>query len=257
MTTPVSVSFNEAHTRAAFTLFHEKGNIITADMVDALGMALQGISSNPALKLVTLEGAGADFSFGASIPEHTRERIAEVLPAMHRLIDELLDLPAVTAAVVRGRCFGGGFELALACDFIFAADDAVFGLPEIALGVFPPAASALLPLRIGASRAARAILTGEPMSAAEWHGAGLVTLLAPEGVLAEAVETWFATHLAPRSAAALRHAAAASRMELSARVRETLPALERLYLDDLMRTHDAAEGVAAFMERRPPTWTNR
>ena len=257
MTAPVSVSFNEDHTRAAVTLFHEKGNIITAAMVEALSGALEGIANNPALKLVTFEGAGADFSFGASVPEHAPDRIAEVLPAMHRLIDDLLDLSAVTAAVVRGRCLGGGFELALTCDFIFAAEDSVFGLPEIALGVFPPAASALLPLRVGASVASRAILTGENISAREWHRAGLVTLLAPAHALNAAVDSWFATHLASKSAAALRHAAAAARMSLSTRVRETLPALEQLYLTDLMSTHDAVEGIAAFMERRPPVWTNR
>lgn len=257
MTASLGVRFNDDHTRAAFTLFNEKGNIVTAEMVDALRAALEGLSNNPDLKLISLEGAGADFSFGASIPEHAPDRISEVLPAMHGLIDDLLDVPAVTAAVVRGRCLGGGFELALACDFIFAADDAVFGLPEISLGVFPPAASALLPLRIGSSRSTRAILTGETTAAPAWRDSGLLALVVPSDRLTEEVDHWFATHLAPKSAAALRHAAAAARMELCARVRDTLPALERLYLDDLMRTHDAAEGVAAFLARRPPSWKNR
>lgn len=257
MTAPVGVAFNEDHTRAAFTLFHEKGNIITLEMVEALAAALDSVSNNPALKLITIEGAGADFSFGASIPEHAPDRIAEVLPAMHRLVEDLLDAPAVTAAVVRGRCLGGGFELALACDFIFADADAVFGLPEIALGVFPPAASALLPLRIGASRATRAILTGASGSAAEWRATGLLELVVPRAILAVEVDRWFATHLAPKSAAALRHAAMAARTDISGRVRQTLPILEQLYLNDLMRTHDAVEGIAAFNDRRPPSWKHR
>ncbi|PYR57647.1 MAG: cyclohexa-1,5-dienecarbonyl-CoA hydratase, partial [Acidobacteria bacterium] len=130
-------------------------------MVQALQSALESIEPNPHLKLITIEGDGPDFSFGASVPEHAPDEIARVLPEMHALIERLLDAPAVTAAIVRGRCLGGGFELALACDFIFAAADAVMGLPEIALGVFPPAASALLPVRIGAARATRAIVTGE------------------------------------------------------------------------------------------------
>ena len=257
MTAPVSVSFNQDHTRAAFTLFHEKGNIITGAMVEALRGALEGIANNPALKLVTFEGAGADFSFGASVPEHAPDRIGEILPEMHHLIDDLLELPVVTAAVVRGRCLGGGFELALTCDFIFAAEDSVFGLPEIALGVFPPAACVLLPLRVGASVATRAILTGENIVARDWHSAGLVTLLAPAHELNDAVDSWVANHLASRSAAALRHAAAGARMGVLTRVRETLPALEQLYLNELMRTHDAVEGIAAFIERRPPVWTDR
>ena len=257
MSAPVSVAFNRDRSRAAFTLFHEKGNIITAEMVAALRSGIEAIADNPHLKLITIEGAGADFSFGASIPEHTPGRIGDVLPDMHRLVDDLLDAPAVTAAIVRGRCLGGGFEVALACDFIFAADDAVFGLPEIALGVFPPAASALLPLRVGVARATRAVITGENRTASEWRDAGLVEFVAPAGSLEAWVERWFTRHLAPRSAVALRHAAAAARHHLSARVREALPELERLYLDDLMRTHDAAEGIAAFIARRPPDWKNR
>jgi cyclohexa-1,5-dienecarbonyl-CoA hydratase len=254
---PVSVAFNADRSRAAFTLVHEKGNIITATMVDALRAGLDAVADNPHLKLITLQGAGADFSFGASIPEHAPDQIGTVLPAMHRLIDDLLDARAVTAAIVRGRCLGGGFELALACDFIFAAADATFGLPEIALGVFPPAASALLPARIGTARATAAVLTGANRPAAEWLDAGLLEFVVPGEILEEQVERWFAMHLAPRSAAALRHAAAAVRTDLATRVRATLPQLERLYLDELMHTDDAIEGIDAFMARRQPHWNNR
>jgi cyclohexa-1,5-dienecarbonyl-CoA hydratase len=257
MTEPLGVAFSVDQSRAAFTLYHPKGNIITADLVGALRSALDGIAQNPHLKLITLEGAGADFSFGASIPEHTADEIARVLPAMHALIYELLDAPAVTAAVVRGRCLGGGFELALACDFILAADDATFALPEVSLGVFPPAASALLGPRVGYARALDAILTGERTSAAAWHRAGLVNMIADGAALGRAVDDWFRTNLAPKSAAALRHGVAAARMGLIAHVREVLPKLEQLYLDDLMRTHDAIEGVDAFMARRKPVWTDR
>jgi cyclohexa-1,5-dienecarbonyl-CoA hydratase len=205
-------------------------------------------------KLIALEGRGPDFSFGASIPEHAPGEIERVLPDMHKLVFDLLDAPAPTAAIVRGQCLGGGFELALACDFIFAAEDAVLGLPEVKLGVFPPAGAALLPARVGAARAARAVLTGETRPAAEWHAAGLVALVAPAARLANEIERWFNTHLKPRSAAALRHAALAARFALREQVARTLPALEQLYLSRLMRTADAAEGVAAFMEKRAPRW---
>jgi cyclohexa-1,5-dienecarbonyl-CoA hydratase len=257
MPAPVSAAYNADQSRLAFTLSHPKGNIVTAEMVAALRAALESNAQNHRLKVITIEGAGADFSFGASIPEHAPDQIGGVLPAMHALIYDLLEAPAVTAAVVRGRCLGGGFELALACDFILCADDAVFGLPEVAIGVFPPAGSALLPFRVGAARAAHAALTGELRGAAEWERAGLVQVLGPPAALAGAVETWYARHFAMRSAAALRHAAAAVRLGLVTHVRQVLPQLERLYLDELMGTQDAAEGIAAFLDKRQARWTNR
>lgn len=251
------ITLNADQTRATLALSHPKGNSITAEMVDALLAALASLSDRPHLRLITLEGKGSDFSFGASIPEHTPEQIQRVLPDVHRLIFALLEAPAPTAAVVRGRCLGGGFELALACDFIFAADDAQFGLPEIALGVFPPAGAALLPERIGTARATRAILTGESRPASEWLKDGVVAFTASAARLDEEVDRWFARHMATRSASALRHAATAARFGLLAHVRRTLPELERLYLTRLMQTDDAAEGIAAFMERRPPQWRDR
>jgi cyclohexa-1,5-dienecarbonyl-CoA hydratase len=257
MSAPVQVSFNAGQTRAAFRLFHPKGNIVTAEMIAALSQALEPLAQQPHLKLLTIEGAGADFSFGASIPEHAPGEIERVLPAAHALIHALLEFPAPTAALVRGRCLGGGFELALACDFIFAEASATLGLPEIALGVFPPAACALLPVRISTARATRAILTGQPLLAPAWRETGLLEAVVADGTLGAEVDRWFEAHLSRASAAALRHATAAARLALRDHVRAVLPELEQLYLGDLMRTEDAAEGVAAFLQKRPPRWTDR
>jgi cyclohexa-1,5-dienecarbonyl-CoA hydratase len=257
MNSPVQVAINPDQTRAALRLFHPKGNIVTADMIRALGRALESLAENPHLKLVTIEGAGSDFSFGASIPEHAPAEIGRVLPEAHALIYALLDLPVVTAALVRGRCLGGGFELALACDFIFAEQSAVFGLPEVTLGVFPPAASALLPPRVGTARATSAIVTGKSMPAADLQQAGLLESVVPDGTLQEEVDRWYNAHLRAKSSVALRYAAAAARRSLQHHVRELLPKLERLYLTDLMQTHDAAEGIAAFLDKRAPKWTDR
>jgi cyclohexa-1,5-dienecarbonyl-CoA hydratase len=169
----------------------------------------------------------------------------------------MLVLPAPTAALVRGRCLGGGFELALACDFIMATDDAMLGLPEIALGVFPPVGSVLLPLKAGYARAARSVFSGTPHSAREWSHAGLVTLVSSSDLFAAEVDAWFERNLAPHSAAALRHASAALRLDVHDAVERLLPRVETLYLNDLMSTDDAAEGIRAFMEKRRPRWKDR
>lgn len=251
------MSLDAGRTRAAIRLFHPKGNIVTADTIRALGEALDDLGGQPHLKLLTIEGEGKDFSFGASIPEHAPGEIERVLPEMHAFIARLLDVPVPTAAVVRGRCLGGGFELALGCDFIVAERSAVFGLPEIALGVFPPVASVLLPARVGVARATAAILTGAATPAEEWRQAGLVTFVSRDGEIEAEVDRWFAASLAGHSAESLRHATAAARWVVRRDVQQQLPELERLYLDVLMKTQDAREGVAAFLGKRLPKWNDR
>jgi cyclohexa-1,5-dienecarbonyl-CoA hydratase len=253
---PVSISVNAPRTRAALVFSHAKGNIITAEIVAQLRAALDDLLDERHLRLITIEGDGADFSFGASVPEHAPGEIDRVLPEMHALIRDVLAFPAPTAAVVRGRCLGGGFELALACDFIFASETASFGLPEISLGVFPPAASVLLPLRAGAARATRAILGGEAGPTRDWETAGGIALAVPPHELAGAVDAWFERTLARWSAEALRHAVRAVRAPVIEAVANGLPGVERLYLNDLMRSHDAVEGIQSFLERRAPRWTD-
>jgi cyclohexa-1,5-dienecarbonyl-CoA hydratase len=241
---PVRVAWNEALTRASVVIAQDPGNLLTADVVRQLRTAVEDLHDGPHLRLLTIEGAGPDFSFGASIPEHRADEIGHVLPEAHALIGELLMCPATTAAVVRGRCLGGGFELALACDFIFAAETATFGLPEIAVGVFPPAGAVLLPWRAGGARA-------------DWHAAGLIERVAPEAELVRTVDEWFAATLGRWSAESLRHAVRATRAALVAVVERELPEAERRYLAELMRSEDAREGIEAFLEKRPPRWKDR
>ena len=256
MSQSVRVRHEPGGGRAAIELFHPTGNIVTAAMVEELSAALASLGGDARVKLITIEGRGADFSFGASIPEHAPDRIGDVLPKMHRLIVDMLECPAATAAIVRGRCLGGGFELALACDFIVAGTSATFALPEVPLGVVPPAAAALLPARAGTARATRAIVTGAATTAAEGEQAGLVSLVVPDESLERDVQRWFETHLATKSATALRFATKAARAALREHVRGVLPELERLYLRGLMDTNDAVEGIAAFLGKRLPVWTD-
>lgn len=248
------VRLDGAHLR--LILDQPKGNIITLALGRDLSRALLEVPRLPAVRLVTIEGAGEHFSYGASIEEHRPEIVAEMLTALHNLVRQILDVPAPTAAIVRGRCLGGGFELVLACDLLFASTDAVMGVPEIALGLFPPAATALLPPRVGLNRAAAAILTGQARPVDKWVEAGLVELVVPPQELCAAVDRWFQVNLAPRSAAALGLAARAGRLALRKHLDLVLPDLERLYLDTLMTTRDAAEGIDAFLGKRPPSWSH-
>jgi cyclohexa-1,5-dienecarbonyl-CoA hydratase len=253
---PASVTAGLAHEGAVLTLrfHHPKGNIITAEMVAGLREAL-GAAASTELRLILFEGEGRDFSFGASVPEHATGEIDRVLPAFHALILDIVDAPAVTGALVRGRCLGGGFEIALACDFIFASDDSELGLPEISLGVFPPVGAVLLPLRLGHARGTSAVLRGDARGVAEWRQSGLIEMTAAAEVLGARVDEWYSRHLAPRSPVAIRYASRALRLRLRQALARELPEMERLYLTGLMRTQDAVEGIAAFMERRTPRWT--
>jgi cyclohexa-1,5-dienecarbonyl-CoA hydratase len=233
-----------------------RGNLLSLELIRALGEQLHALESRRGIKWLTIEGSGGEFSYGARIQEHTPELMQTVLPETHRVIKRLLAFPSPTAALVEGRCLGGGFELALACDDIIAAEDAVFGLPEIRLAAFPPVAAALLPLRVGASRATRAIVTGQSQSAAYWHDAGLLSMVAPEASVREAAAGWFDAQLAPHSAVALAHAVAAARLTLRAQAEPALDRAERDYLGGVLKTKDAVEGVKAWLDKRAPQWAD-
>jgi cyclohexa-1,5-dienecarbonyl-CoA hydratase len=232
------------------------GNLLSIEMVRGLDAALEQLTARQ-LKWVTLEGAGAEFSFGARIQEHVPGPMEEALAGTLAVVRRLLGLRCPTAALVRGRCLGGAFELALACDIVISEEGAALGLPEIALAAFPPAAAALLPLRAGATRTAEAIVTGVARSAAEWRERGIVSEVTGAGSLLQAAGQWFDRHLSPRSAVALASAAEASRLLLRSAAEPVLERAHAHYLERVLHTADAAEGVAAFLEKREPRWSNR
>lgn len=232
-----------------------RGNILDTRLTSALGATFRDAARAPGLKALVIEGDGANFSFGASVQEHLPDQVAGMLDRFHHMLFALLDCNIVTLAAVRGRCLGGGLELATVCDRVFAGRDAVLGQPEIALGVFAPAASAALAHRVGHARAVDLCLTGRTIAAPEAHAFGLVDEVVDENP-SDAALAWARTHLASRSAASLQVAVRAVRAHLVTALRTELPAIERLYLDELMQTADAVEGLRAFLEKRPPRWSD-
>ncbi len=250
----LKLSFEHDGQVARVVLAAPKANIVDQAMMAALTTAFEDLRNRPQTKVMILTAEGPHFSFGASVQEHLPEHVRTMLPSLGGLLGQLQELPAVTLAAVRGQCLGGGFELALACDFIVAEEGAAFACPEIKLAVFPPAAAVLLPARIGVSRAAELVLTGAAWSVAQAEKAGLIVGTAPQGQLEATVETLIRDHFLARSPVALRYGVRAARLPIQRALQQDLPQLERMYLDELMAEPDAVEGLRAFMEKREPRW---
>ncbi len=240
---------------AWITLDRPRANVIDAAMTAAMRAAIADLRGVAELKLVVFEGAGTEFSFGASVEEHQRDQVEGMLKGFHAFFRELEALGVPTAAVVRGRCLGGGLEVAAWCGRVFAAPNAVFACPEVKLGVFAPIGSLALDWRVGKGRSIGMLLSGDSVGAEEGARIGLVDEIAEDP--AAAARAWYTAKLAPLSAVAVRHAWAGVRVGMAARLRTDLTELEALYLERLVATHDANEGIEAFIQKRPPTWTHR
>jgi cyclohexa-1,5-dienecarbonyl-CoA hydratase len=236
-------------------LARPKANIVDAVMISALQEALAANLSSERLRGVLLDAEGPHFSFGASVEEHLPNSCAQMLHQLHTLVRQLLDSPVPVLVAVRGQCLGGGLEVVLAGHLIFAAPGSMLGQPEIKLAVFAPAASCLLPPRIGQSRAEDLLFSGRSVDAEEALRIGLVDEIAEDPE--QAALTYFEKHLAPLSASSLRFAVRAARAESLDLVKSKLAAVERLYLEELMATDDAVEGLTAFIDKRPARWKDR
>lgn len=240
------------------TLNAPKANVVDAGMMGDLQKSLDDLQNQPEVKLLQFIGAGDHFSFGASVPEHVRDKAPGMLKQFHELFYSLADLAVPTAALVSGQCLGGGMELALMCNYIFADKSAKLGQPEINLGVFAPPASVILPMKIGQARADCLLTTGRIMPAEEAEQMGLLTrLFENREAMLEGVDDWAQKHILPKSASSLKYAVRAARWRFNEALRDRLKKLEQFYTDELMATDDANEGIQSFLERRQPEWRNR
>jgi cyclohexa-1,5-dienecarbonyl-CoA hydratase len=255
VSTPLKI-WSEADGRLLrLRLNRPKPNLVDAAMTAALDQALAEHLGNPELGAVVIDAEGSHFSFGASVEEHLPNECAAMLRGLHRLILRMVESPVPLLVAVRGQCLGGGLELALGGHLMFVAPDASLGQPEMKLGVFAPAASCLLPEVVGPSRAFDLLVSGRSITGVEAAAIGIAHEAAADPE--HAAVAYFEEHLKPKSASSLRHAVKAARLDYVARVKDKIHAVEKLYLDELMATHDAVAGLQAFIAKKAPQWQHR
>ncbi len=231
-------------------------NVIDIPMMEELAQVLAEIEAQASTTVIVICGEGKAFSAGVDIGAHTPDKVEEMLVKFHGVIRALVATTKVTIAAVHGLCLGGGAELAMVCDMAYTSDDAEWGFPEIKLACFPPVACTALASLVGQKRAAEMILTGRSITGREAAEIGLATRPVPDHQLDSAVQTSIG-QLLRLSPAALAVAKKANYAWDSMHFDKGLARAEKVYFEDLMKTADAPEGIAAFLEKRSPKWTGK
>jgi cyclohexa-1,5-dienecarbonyl-CoA hydratase len=232
-------------------------NVLDISLLRDIDAVLSDCTGRGDIDIILLRGAGERaFSAGVDIRDHTIEKVPEMLQVVHGVIRKLIAIPQVSIAAVQGACLGGGLEIASTCDLIVAAHESTFATPEIIVGCYPPVALARFAALIGYHRAAEMILTGRRFSAGEALAMGLVNRVFPAGEFEQGL-TSVSEELLGKSGAVLRLAVRGLR-EVSFRDFDSaLRRSEEIYCGELLKTADVAEGVSAFLEKRPAVWRHR
>jgi cyclohexa-1,5-dienecarbonyl-CoA hydratase len=252
------IHFNIEERVGRITFARPPLNIFNIAMMREIGLCLNecmGARDMVAILFDAVPQARA-FSAGVAVEEHIEGSVYQMLESFHNIFRTLEQIGKPTVAVVEGAALGGGCELIAGCDIVISSEGARFGQPEIKLGVFPPVAAVLLPRVIGEKRARELILTGELIDAAEALRLGLVNYVVPAAELGQKTQEVL-VRLREMSAPALESARRAIDLARGHSFEEALTKVEDLYLNELMKTEDAHEGVSAFMEKRKPVWRNK
>jgi cyclohexa-1,5-dienecarbonyl-CoA hydratase len=241
---------------ARITLNNSPVNVIDMPMMEELTSVLADIESDAQIYAIVLRGDGDNFSAGVDVAAHTPDKVNSMVEKFHGVVRSLIASKKVTIAAVHGNCLGGGAELAMMCDIVITSDDATWGFPEIRLGCFPPVAATALGALIGQKRASDLILTGATTLGTEAAEIGLATRAVAadnmDAAIKEAIE-----HLQKLSPVALAIAKKAIYSWDSIHFDKGLARSEKIYLEELMKTEDAREGIKAFLEKRNPMWQGR
>jgi cyclohexa-1,5-dienecarbonyl-CoA hydratase len=253
-TTTTRIVLSTERQVARITLHNPPLNVIDIAMMEELSQALTDFESRPEISTVVIAGSDKAFSVGVDVAAHTPEKIEQMLAKFHGVIRALVSTRKITLAQVEGHCLGGGAELAMVCDIVITSPTAIWGFPEIRLGSYPPVACTALAALVGQKRAAELIFTGRTMNGNDAAQIGLATRAATDGDGALEESLSDLRNLSPAALAITKKAFYAwDAMHFD----KGLARAEKIYLDDLMKTDDAREGVAAFLEKRPPHWKGR
>ncbi len=238
---------------AYLTLNRAPLNVLNIEMMEEIDTYLEGLKKEKTLKLLVIQAVGKAFSAGVDVGEHLGDLVYKMIEVFHKIFRLMDQLKVPSIAVVNGSALGGGCELALYCDMVIATERSKFGQPEIQVGVFPPIAALIFPRMIGRKKALELILSGDVISAQEALNLGLVNKIVPEASLAQEVNS-FIEKFTKLSGIILKLTKEAALAGLNDDMDKGLKAIEKIYLDKAMKTHDAIEGLKAFLEKRKPTW---
>ena len=237
------------------TLNNPPLNILNIAMMKEINNMLESWQGKKDLKVVLFRARGKCFSVGVDVREHMGDLVPEMIKTFHDMFRYMDRLGIPTADSVYGSCLGGGCELAIFCDLVVAAESARFGQPEIQVGVFPPIAAQIMPRLIGRKAAMDLILSGRILSAEDALQIGLVNKVVRENELEKETDDFLKPYLG-LSAEVLRQTKKAIMAGLMDDLEPSLKVIEDIYLNQLMKTHDADEGLKAFLEKRKPVWKN-
>ncbi len=231
-------------------------NILTIGMMEQINKALDEFLEDESLKVVIFDHNGKAFSAGVDVGDHIGDKAPKMIKEFHGIFRKLNKLKCPTIACVKGAALGGGCEIAIFCDIVLTSDKAKFGQPEIKVGVFPPIAVLAFPQIIGNKKAFELIMLGEIIDANEAHRLGISNYVFPidsyEQEFSKFIESF--NNL---STLVLQYTKKAFNKALGIDFETKLNEIEEFYLKELMSTHDANEGLQAFLEKRSPKWQNR
>ena len=251
-----TITANVDGTAARITFANPPLNIIDLAMMDELIAALEEIEQSSQLSAIVFAGSPRAFSAGVDIRIHTPDKVEAMLGKFHSIIRAVLATRKITIAVVEGACLGGGAELALVCDLVYTARDATWGFPEITLGCYPPVAAVALSALVGQKRAADLVFIGRQISGDEALAIGLANGAARGEELGVLVNETIA-RLGKLSPTALAMTKKAFYAWDAIHLDKGLARSEKIYLEELMLTADAQEGIQAFIEKRNPVWKGK
>ncbi len=248
----------ETRDRTAFLTIHRPPmNILNIAAMEEMNQALSSLIGNTEVNVLVITGSGEKaFSAGVDVADHTEDKVEKMLQVFHDIFRNLFRLDQVTVAAPKGLTLGGGCEVALFCDLVFAADNLKLGQPEIKLAVLAPVALLILPRLVGLKKAAEILLTGKTIDAAEAERLGLVNRVVPLA----SFDTELKSYIQPfseLSLVGLKYSKKGIRLGLETDFLGGLEKIEKIYLEELMASEDASEGLRAFLDKRKPLWKNR